>query len=606
MAVFSNLRSRLKKRVQGSLDEPVWNVIVHGKAWLCPYCGQKAVRRLPKDPEERVEAILDHLVDDPCPDVHLGEGTLRPLAELKREAGFRELRRRVKKSLNRNHSWQLMDSRRRWFCPFCGEPTALEIPADRTMTEEVLRDICLHVEGCYAYGHGKGQEKAHEALKTAVRRANRQKKLADDVRKKLEGDPLWRQKDPRARWICPFCGQTLEHVDLSSNLLMFENAPALIAQHLLSPCEPFKANATPQRVAGQNTPASGMQRIVRHDAPPLPTNGQRTLRQMESSGEFNLIDDSGSTRLTGSRRGRLLPGSSPSSSSHQTASSSSTRLPKMDPSASVEWRLEIERELAAVRSVVPGGLDYSESLENTEQAEAREAARVAESLPGFEVRLLVRPAQPARGDFVEVIKLDSSRLGIIAGGVTGEEQEGALVAAMTRNLIRIHARTERDPAQVLKNVNAEVHQDLDARTFVAALYGVLDGNRRTLTLARAGITAPVLLNARRNPAFALLDLEGMVMGIDKGPIFDAATVPRTIELTPGDLVIFATNGLLELRNRNRDELGLDRYLAALKRFGTHEAEYLVHKLGQLLEDFTKDSAPSTDACVMALKLSDSK
>lgn len=588
MAVFSNLRTKLKKRVQGALSEPAWSVTVHGKSWLCPYCAKVGVEDLPDEEKHRVDAILGHLLDGPCPDLHLGEGTLRPLSELRREATFRELRRRVKRELTRNPAWQLMDVRRRWFCPYCGEATDIEVPKDRTMTEQVLRELCLHVEGCFAFSHGKGQEKPVESLKALVKAVNRSKKLADDVRRKLEGDPIWRQKDAKARWTCPFCLKVMDHIDLSSNLLMFENAPALIAQHLLSPCEQWKAGSQPRQSSSNstNTPATGMARIVR--AEPLPL--KKTFRQMESSGEFQLIDDPEVKKVAASGRTRK-----------PNEASSTVKAASPDSSASVEWRREIERELAAVKNAVPGVPDFSGSLEDTEQADAREAQKVAADLPGFEVRLLVRPAQPPRGDFVEVIRLDAQRLGLIVGGVTAEDAEGALVAAMARNLIRIHARTERDPAQVLRNVNAEVFQDLDARTFVAATYAVLDGPRRTLNLARAGMTAPMLLNPARKPAFSLLDTEGMVMGIDKGPIFDTTVVAHPVELSPGDLVVFATNGVLEVRNRAREELGLERLMGAVRRYGSHEAEYLTHKLGQLLADFSKDTDASSDACVLAIR-----
>jgi serine phosphatase RsbU (regulator of sigma subunit) len=109
------------------------------------------------------------------------------------------------------------------------------------------------------------------------------------------------------------------------------------------------------------------------------------------------------------------------------------------------------------------------------------------------------------------------------------------------------------------------------------------------------------VNPRRNPSFSLIDTTGMVMGIDKGPIFDSEIVARSIELAPGDLVCFATNGLVEVRNRAREELGLDRFLGAVRRYGTHEAEYLTHKLGQLLAEFSRDTDPSSDACVLAIR-----
>src|SRR5438045_2499103 len=111
---------------------------------------------------------------------------------------------------------------------------------------------------------------------------------------------------------------------------------------------------------------------------------------METLGEFDLIDDAEVRKLTSSARRPKM-------------GSSTVKAASPDSSASVEWRREIERELTAVKNAVPGGLEFSGSLEDTEQADAREAAKVADDLPGYEVRLLLRPIQPPRGDFVEVV-----------------------------------------------------------------------------------------------------------------------------------------------------------------------------------------------------------
>jgi serine phosphatase RsbU (regulator of sigma subunit) len=94
----------------------------------------------------------------------------------------------------------------------------------------------------------------------------------------------------------------------------------------------------------------------------------------------------------------------------------------------------------------------------------------------------------------------------------------------------------------------------------------------------------------------------MVMGIDRGPIFDTTVQSRTFDLAPGDLVVFLSAGILEVRNPGREELGLERVHGAIQRYGNHEAEYLVHKLGQVLEDWSRGSEPGADACVAALKL----
>src|SRR5205823_5348540 len=96
-------------------------------------------------------------------------------------------------------------------------------------------------------------------------------------------------------------------------------APLLIAQHLLAPCEPWKAGKPPRQASSTtNTPAQGMARIVRQEPLPLkprsdvqPVNGKpsKTLRAIEGSGEFDLIDDPEVKKLTASGK-RSKAGSS--------------------------------------------------------------------------------------------------------------------------------------------------------------------------------------------------------------------------------------------------------------------------------------------------------
>ncbi|MBI3722864.1 serine/threonine-protein phosphatase [bacterium] len=395
---------------------------------------------------------------------------------------------------------------------------------------------------------------------------DRIEKLAVDVRRKIEGDPAWRRKDARSRWICPCCGEAQESVSLASPEAMFEKAPALAARHLLLSCK----RGPPEGAKG----SSAAPRVAK-----------------KSAAVFQHIDESALDKREAQKEPSGL------------GSASSSGAKAAEKASFADYRREIERELEQVRAQVPGSsVGNALPLEDTQHADAEESSRVAERM-GFELRFLIRASAPPRGDFVEALRLDGNRLGLILGGVTGEDQDASLVAAMARNLLRIAARRETDPAQALRRVNAEVFEDLGARSFVSAGFAILDGSKRRVAIARAGLTPPLLSNPRREPAFVAIEPEGMVMGIDKGPIFDAALETRTLELSAGDLLVFATNGLLEVRGGSpQEELGRERFHETVRRYGRHEAEYLVHKLGQSLEEFSRDGAQGADICVAALRL----
>lgn len=665
-------RGRFRKRVQQGLTTPSWQVLVGGKSWVCPFCATLALKKWPDVEEERVEAIIDHL-DGQCDGFDGGEGEERPLPELKRIAARRELRRRIKKQLVANHSWQLVDHKRSWLCPYCAEPTQIAIPADRRMTEEVLNAIVSHVEGCFAWDHGRGAEKPHVQLKAVVKANNKLGKLVESVRRKLEGDPAWRRKDARQRWICPYCLQAQEHIDLSSNLLMFENAPRQIAQHLSQGCDAYARGAAPAPLEGGLAPQplveSGTHAPGANAGPAqAPAQATRSSFRIESGSalagsETGAIRDEGwsgtrteSRESRESREGRtgrdelgsrnsaawgLDPGSErpardakekvkeraekekkgvtlgqlrasgefvqiDEAESRSGASSGSGKVAGSGRQKALrDWRQMIERELASVKEISPtlsGEIPAPSDGAQEKLRELQKKLRLGER--GYELKIVSMPALPnPRGDFAEVIDLGQDRIALLVGGVAGDEPEAPLVSAMAKNLLRSHAAPDRCPTEVLQRVNADLYADLDGRIFFATALVLLDLPTRRLRLARAGLAPPLLVNPTRDPPFAALEMEGLVMGADKGPIFDSTIEVRALELFPGDMLVLHTNGVFDARpSANREEFGQEHMHQLVARYATHEVEYLVDKFHEHYEAHHEGlSQRLTDACLVALK-----
>lgn len=599
-----------RRRVERALaNEPTWQVQVHG-TWLCPFCVTPAVA-VSGDRARFEDAILEHL-ETSCSEYDQGRGAERPLVELRRMTAYRRLRKVVREQLVANPSWQLLDVSRRWFCPYCADATAAAVPPGSRMPEETLAQIIEHVEGCYGYDHGRGQERDLGELKASVRHLNKARKLAETVRRKLEEDPAWRRKDPSNRWICPYCLDAQPHVDLSTTLLMFENAPSLIAEHLVGGCAAYRAGAAPQPVAPPTDPA-GREPIPETDpavrvaeAPPETVSetgpvetgllrtrpegeakalwgrdahrveaGGTTLRQLESSGEFLLVDD----------EVKAIAGSE--------APTPAARAESLD-----VWREEIERELASVR-------DLSELAPISRPATAAAAPPVdASRLSAFgvEVGRVVLPGDPPRGDFAEAIELDGDRLALIVGGVMGADQDAPWVAALARDLIRERAAPERDPADLLRDVNHDLFAELDGRNFVAVAYALIDLPTGRARFARAGAPAALLRRSGRAPHLERLEPEGMVLGLDNGAIFAPSLSVAATDLGPGDLLALYTTGVLEARGTEGQGLGVDGIEALVRRYGGHEAEYFTDKFKERFAlHVGEPHRLTTDACVLALR-----
>ncbi len=553
---------QLRKRVLRELQQnPAWRLDA-GPAWLCPYCGEAAGRD--ERPDETAEdaaaaRALEHL--ERCPAWREFEGRPLPLGELQARAGAAKAREGIRRSLMSAPSWQLYDVARRWYCPFCAKATEAAVPEGGRVSSAVLREIERHLGACEDHARGRGDEKPLPFLKSMVAFANRTRKMAEQIRRKIETDAAWRLRDAEGRWVCPYCRKVQERIAFSPPQEMVHAAPLEIAKHLSAGCERFRAAAGG---AGAEAQSSVSLEIVRLGAAAT-TDIVRMSGQPPAavSGEFKATSSTpGSARLDRAAR-----------------------------------RDAIEASLSEVRQLAgPGGADAAPALPD---------------IDGFEVRSFYRGAHAHALDFADVIPLDGRRAAIVLGGVAGESvsptsgagaDTSALVLPVVRNLLRIHAKKGRAPAEVLQLVNQDLFADLEGRTFVSVLYGLLDAGRLTYRFARAGTNAPVIFNPKRRPDLHPIESTGMVLGIDRGPVFEGSIEEREVALEPDDLLVQFTHGAATAENVDGAPIGLERVHDLVRRYGRHEADYFVAKFGSFFEDWSRGAPLAQDACLIALKI----
>jgi len=178
-------------------------------------------------------------------------------------------------------------------------------------------------------------------------------------------------------------------------------------------------------------------------------------------------------------------------------------------------------------------------------------------IPGFELAALSTSAREVGGDFYDFVEMDGCRVGIVIGDVTGKSVSGALVMAASRSVFRM--LSEENPAvnEIMNRANRRLKRDVSSGMFVALLYGLLDGNDRTIRLCSAGQTQPVFVSARTGEAF-LLQTAG-----DRFPlgILDEARYEETlVPFSPGDSLVLYTDGIVEAMNQKGEIFGFDRLL----------------------------------------------
>lgn len=171
------------------------------------------------------------------------------------------------------------------------------------------------------------------------------------------------------------------------------------------------------------------------------------------------------------------------------------------------------------------------------------------------------PAEAVGGDYYDVVRVGSRRLGIVVGDVSGKGIQAAFFMTFVKGLVLSLADDTARPASVLDRLNARFAAHAPRGIFVSLVYGVLDLEARTFTFCRAG--HPPLLLRRAAGTVHTLRPDGLAVGLTADGAFGRTLRECTVRLEPGDTLVLYTDGVLETMGPGRRLYGEERLLAAV-------------------------------------------
>ncbi|MCW7942640.1 PAS/PAC sensor protein [Streptomyces hygroscopicus] len=166
---------------------------------------------------------------------------------------------------------------------------------------------------------------------------------------------------------------------------------------------------------------------------------------------------------------------------------------------------------------------------------------------GLELASRYQPAQATSevgGDWYDVIPLRDDKTALVVGDVMGNGIDAAATMGRLRTATCAYADLDLAPDTVLQHLD-KITCDLE-HYIVTCLYIVYDPHDQQCRIANAGHMPPALVRPGHAPV--LLDLPtGAPLGVGGIPFGTS-----TAELTPGDLLVLYTDGLVETRHHPID------------------------------------------------------
>jgi len=219
-------------------------------------------------------------------------------------------------------------------------------------------------------------------------------------------------------------------------------------------------------------------------------------------------------------------------------------------------------------------------------------------VPGADIAFATRPQNSVAGDYYDAFYPDErrDRLVVVIADVAGKSVPAALLMATLQASLRTIAGEGVPVAELVTRLNRYASAySLDGRRFTTAVLCDYDPATRQLTYVNAGHNAPIL--RRANGAFETLEVGGLPLGIKVGAEYQTAT----LELRPGDALIFFTDGVVEAFNESGEEFGNSRWQGAIRSLPDWSSQETLQFLMKRVDEFVGATRQSDDITCLVFR-----
>src|SRR5216683_2236151 len=217
------------------------------------------------------------------------------------------------------------------------------------------------------------------------------------------------------------------------------------------------------------------------------------------------------------------------------------------------------------------------------------------AIAGLEIAGRMQPARGVSGDYYDYIPIDAHTIQMVIADVAGKGVPAALLMSATAAAMKLEANHERNMLEMVKRLNTEIHSVSDAERYVTLLVAEIDAHKRTLRYVNCGHN-PALLFRGKDGTVMCLNSSCPPIGLSPEEICELASA----DLSPGDVVVFYTDGVTEAENRFGEEFGMERLSATVRRGSSLPAEDLMVDIYNSAADFCGDDF-NDDVTILVVK-----
>ena len=222
----------------------------------------------------------------------------------------------------------------------------------------------------------------------------------------------------------------------------------------------------------------------------------------------------------------------------------------------------------------------------------------------FDIYATMTPAKEVGGDFYDFFMIDDDHIAIVIADVSGKGMPAALFMMVARTLIKNQTHgssSNKDPKEILRQVNNQLCEGNDMGLFVTAWLGIISLSTGLLEYASAGHEYPAFSKGGKD-FFILKEKNSPPLATMENLKFNGGQM----QLEKGDVVYVYTDGVTEATDSNNELFGLDRMLEALNKDVNADVKQIDTNVRDAIAAFVKDAPQFDDTTMLTFRYNGKK
>ncbi len=209
------------------------------------------------------------------------------------------------------------------------------------------------------------------------------------------------------------------------------------------------------------------------------------------------------------------------------------------------------------------------------------------------------PAMQVGGDYYDVIPVSDSKLFIVVGDVSGKGLPASLYMTKLQTMVQLSCVDGKNPKEILIEVNRRIYASIERNSFITMTLALFDMEKMKVRFCRAG-HMPIL--TANNGTIDIYKSQGLGIGLEQGIIFESTLIEQEINLLPGQIYAFYSDGITEAMNENMDLFGEEKLSELLRNKTNCSSIQIMNEIWNSINSFKGKAAQNDDMTMVLVKV----